>query len=144
MPTVKDEAELKVFLQSWLKTISKAQIVLLNGPMGAGKTRFVQLACQLLGAKETSSPSFAIHNEYKVANGCVDHLDLYRIEGEEDLESTGFWDLFEKSEGLIFIEWAEKLGSATFSKKWGVQSVLIEFDGEQPSTCRKLTVEVAS
>ena len=61
----------------------------------------------------------------------VDHLDLYRVENESDLESTGFWDLFEKEEGLIFVEWAERLGKAGLSRRWSVTSVHLDFHEDE-------------
>lgn len=138
--TLKNEQALRDWVEAWLPTLHPAQVVLLNGPMGVGKTRLVREVCDFLGAESPSSPSFAIHNEYSTSKGEVDHLDLYRIESDGDLESTGFWDLFEKERGLIFVEWAEKLGTVRFSKRWSVVSLTLGFlDSE---TSRRLTLEV--
>lgn len=136
---IKNESALKDWISGWLPTRKPAQVVLLNGPMGVGKTRLVRFVCEILGAEAPSSPSFSIHNEYSTPEGVVDHLDLYRVESESDLESTGFWDLFEKPEGLIFVEWAERLGDARFSKRWAVVSLDLEFGKEDGS--RSLTIK---
>lgn len=90
------------------KQISFPCLVLLSGPMGAGKTEFVKSFCHALGIKSVASPTFAIHHRYK-GDQSVDHFDLCRLENEDQLESTGFWDLLSYPEGYIFIEWFERL-----------------------------------
>jgi tRNA threonylcarbamoyladenosine biosynthesis protein TsaE len=93
-------------------------LVLLDGPMGAGKTQFTRFLLEALGSAEVTSPSFAIHNRYETPRGEVDHLDLYRIDNVDDLESTAFWDLFVESDGVVVIEWSDRL------KDWGVYTHL--------------------
>ncbi len=83
-------------------------LVLLDGPMGAGKTQFTKFFLEAIGSSDTVSPSFALHNSYETARGDVHHLDLFRLENADDLESTGFWDLFE-TDAWVIVEWAEKL-----------------------------------
>ena len=83
-------------------------LVLLDGPMGAGKTQFTKLLLEAIGSSETVSPSFALHNSYETARGDVHHLDLFRLESADDLESTGFWDLF-ATDTWVIVEWSEKL-----------------------------------
>ena len=89
-------------------------LILLDGPMGAGKTQFTRFLLEALGSTEVTSPSFAIHNRYETERALIDHLDLYRIDNKDDLESTAFWDLFVESDGMVIIEWSDRL------KDWGV------------------------
>lgn len=84
-------------------------LLLLNGPMGAGKTQFTRFFVEALGSDEASSPSFAIHNTYSTLAGPIDHMDLFRLESEDDLESTGFWDFFRERRGIVIVEWANRL-----------------------------------
>ena len=116
---------------NWVKTFSARlrpkQVVLLEGAMGAGKTKFTQILVEVLGGDVISSPSFAIHNEYEISAGVLDHLDLYRLEDEDDLESTGFWDLFIKDKGLIVIEWADRLQPEFLPRDWDYIVVKIQF-----------------
>lgn len=100
---------LRSFAQEVSREPSARLLILLDGPMGAGKTQFTKFVLESLGSSETVSPSFAIHNSYETTRGVVHHLDLFRLENADDLESTGFWDLFEAAESWIIIEWAEKL-----------------------------------
>lgn len=124
-------ADLNSFAVKLIAEFQPKQIVCLTGPMGAGKTQLVRYVCELMGVKEgLSSPSFSIHNCYRTSSGLdVDHLDLYRIETEEDIESVGFWDLFSKEKGLIFIEWADRIHLDFLPKDFS----LIEIEFEQIS-----------
>ena len=109
-------------------SFSDKQLVLLNGDMGAGKTQIVKFILEELtqGKDEVASPTFALHNEYEVGSRLVDHIDLYRLENEEDLESSGFWDVFSKDEGLILIEWASKIDTSHYPMDWDL--IIINID----------------
>jgi 5-formyltetrahydrofolate cyclo-ligase len=81
----------------------------LVGPMGAGKTAFIQELASALGAKEPAgSPSFVLQNEYDGPTP-VRHIDLYRlgdrVPGEEDLQM--FLETVTEFEGGVLIEWAD-------------------------------------
>ena len=98
------EAELSAWLKQLKKEFSNKQLVLLKGPLGSGKTALVKNFLSLLGCEETHSPTYGLIHEYKVKSfENVFHIDLYRLESEEDLESSGFWDLFANNQGLIFV-----------------------------------------
>lgn len=100
--------EMRRFAFEIARDIDPGTLLLLEGEMGAGKTQFTTFLVEALGGGETASPSFAIHNSYLVARGTVEHFDLFRIDDVNDLESTGFWDVFE-TECCVVIEWAERL-----------------------------------
>src|SRR4051794_6452963 len=93
--------------QNWAKTfvsqLKRPCAVLLAGEMGAGKTQFVRWFLEELGTSDVASPTFAIHNEYQTKTGIVDHVDLYRVQSDADLEAAGFWDLFLQEQGLVFV-----------------------------------------
>ena len=82
-------------------------------PMGAGKTTFIKAICEELGCEDViTSPTFAIVNEYEVANfQLIYHFDLYRIKKTEELYDIGADDYF-YSGNLCFIEWPEMAESA--------------------------------
>ena len=100
------------------REFSDRQIVLLEGAMGAGKTQLVKFLLEEEVGADVCSPSFSIHNSYETAKGPVEHLDLFRLENEEDLESTGFWDLFSLPKAVILIEWSDRLADHTLPPNW--------------------------
>ena len=86
--------------------------VYLEGEMGAGKTTLVKSILQVLGVKDViSSPTFSLVKTYELPNHKpIFHADLYRVENEEELYDIGF-DEYLESNGLIFIEWSERMTS---------------------------------
>ncbi len=98
--------DLKQLVSYCKQTISEPAIVLLQGPMGIGKTQWVQFWCE----KNIVSPTYALHHSYQLSLGQeLEHFDLYRLQSEDDLESTGFWDLIQDDGTWVFIEWPERL-----------------------------------
>lgn len=112
-------ADLEPIVREVLSWRKPRTIWLLEGEVGSGKTETVKTVARVLGLREVASPSFAIHHQYLTPAGWpVDHLDLYRLESADDLESTGFWDLFGEPEALILIEWADRLSFDYLPRGW--------------------------
>jgi tRNA threonylcarbamoyladenosine biosynthesis protein TsaE len=90
--------------------LSAGAIVKISGELGAGKTTMVRGIARAFGvpAAEVVSPSFTIITEYESSPRLI-HIDLYRIEGSSDLESTGIWDYI-GSDAVAVIEWPEHAG----------------------------------
>lgn len=88
-----------------------ARVFALHGELGAGKTTLIKGFCKALGvADHTSSPSFAIVNEYWIAAGdAMYHFDLYRIRNANELRDIGFEEYLD-SGAYCFIEWPELAG----------------------------------
>ena len=89
--------------------LQPGDFVALYGDLGAGKTAFVRgMAAVLAPDAPVHSPTYTIVNEYPTEDGQVfRHLDLYRITGEEDLFSIGFYDFI--GEGFLAAEWCERI-----------------------------------
>ena len=88
-------------------------IVGLKGDLGAGKTQFARGVAAGLGSQQrVHSPTFALINEYRGGRLPIFHIDLYRLETREAIESAGLDDYFRQTEGVTLIEWFERLESA--------------------------------
>ncbi len=120
-------------LKQWVKKnliaeLTPKTVILLEGEMGVGKTQMVKLFCENFGCQhEVSSPTFAIIQEYPSSLGVIHHVDLYRIESNEELENTGFWEIFNKSKGVIFIEWPQRMDVSRIPKGWKILKVQYDF-----------------
>lgn len=111
--------------------IQAPQFIGLIGPMGAGKTYFVKALAKALGLENTetvSSPSFALHQRYENQDLVLDHLDLYRVDSEAELESIGFWDLFVDADNIVLVEWADRLDQKLIPKKYRPLFLIFELD----------------
>lgn len=112
----------KYITKSYLETVALAERIAKNlpegtvigylGDLGAGKTAFTTGLVKGLGIEsDVSSPTFAICNEYKGNDKILYHFDMYRIDGWDDLYSTGFFDYLE-TEAYIAAEWSENIFGA--------------------------------
>jgi tRNA threonylcarbamoyl adenosine modification protein YjeE len=82
--------------------------VLLEGPMGAGKTTFARALLEGLGVEQPpeGSPSFAIAHEYRARALEVVHIDFYRIKSDAEIAESGIEAYFWEREGAVVIaEW---------------------------------------
>jgi len=91
-------------------TLAVGATVLLRGELGAGKTAFVRGLAEGLGlaGDDVSSPTFTLIQEYRGPLPLF-HVDLYRISSAEATD-LGLEELNEQ--GVVAIEWAEKLSRA--------------------------------
>ncbi|MBS1657984.1 MAG: tRNA (adenosine(37)-N6)-threonylcarbamoyltransferase complex ATPase subunit type 1 TsaE [Chitinophagales bacterium] len=100
--------ELSFAAKQLLKECSGKRIFAFTGEMGSGKTTMIKALCLELGVKEKAvSPSFALVNEYR-GNQPVYHLDLYRLNTEEEALAIGIEEYL-ASGNYCFIEWAERI-----------------------------------
>jgi tRNA threonylcarbamoyladenosine biosynthesis protein TsaE len=85
-------------------------VVLLHGDLGAGKTTMVQGIGMALGTRERAqSPTFSLVVDTPLPDGTVlRHIDLYRLEGLEELDALGFEDLTSDDRAITLIEWPER------------------------------------
>lgn len=91
--------------------LKKGDVLCLQGELGAGKTTFVQGIAQGWGSLDSvSSPTFIIVNIYRRTDGAqLFHLDTYRLESQPEAEELDIDSML--SEGILIVEWPERLGN---------------------------------
>jgi tRNA threonylcarbamoyladenosine biosynthesis protein TsaE len=108
------------------------EILLLSGPLGAGKTLFVKGIASAIDfdTDEVTSPSFTLVNLYQ-GRLTVYHLDLYRLpEGATAAHAVDLEELLADERAVIVIEWAERMGSYRLPPP--VLRIEIAGDGDEP------------
>jgi tRNA threonylcarbamoyladenosine biosynthesis protein TsaE len=111
-------------------------VVLLSGDLGAGKTTLARAMLKARGlASEAPSPTFAIVQPYAPpeVDLAIAHVDLYRIEDEDELIELGLDDYL--YDGALLIEWPERLGA----QGWA-EALLLSISGS--GDARALTAAV--
>jgi tRNA threonylcarbamoyladenosine biosynthesis protein TsaE len=100
-----------------VRLLKPPQLLILRGDLGTGKTTLVKGIAQALDAAEAdevTSPTFTLIHEYVGAQDGkpvkLFHLDVYRLEGERQLEALGLDDLL-TPDALVLVEWGEKFKS---------------------------------
>lgn len=116
---------------------SKPAFIAMYGDLGVGKTAFVRgLASVLAPSARVKSPTYTVVNRYDGEIIPLYHLDVYRIEDEDDLYSIGFDDYVQN--GICVVEWSENIPDSIPSD---AILVSIEKEGENFEK-RKITIEV--
>ena len=85
--------------------------ILLEGPLGAGKTALARAFLRAAAndpAMEVPSPSFTLVQIYETTIGPVFHYDLWRLGGSASLTELDWEDA---QDGIILLEWPDRLGS---------------------------------
>ena len=101
--------------------LKSGDIVCLEGDLGAGKTTFTQGVAAALGVSgRVTSPTFCLVQEHlanpaQPANPAhpsafLVHMDLYRLNSEEDVLAIGWEDYLARG-AILFVEWPERAGS---------------------------------
>ena len=93
------------------KYLQPGAIMAMVGELGSGKTLLTRGICAGLGVplRQVNSPTFVLVNEY-LGRFPVYHMDLYRLDDTDQVVDIGLLDYLNRAkEGLIVIEWAEKI-----------------------------------
>ncbi len=104
-------AETMQFASKLASKLSVGDVIVLNGDLGAGKTKFTEGILRYFGLEnEISSPTFTIVNEYNAKNLNIYHFDVYRFSNSDEFYAIGGEDYF--SRGLCIVEWGSIISDA--------------------------------
>lgn len=116
---------------------SLPRFVALDGDLGVGKTVFVRGFVGLLSPNSAvRSPTFTLVNEYRGGAVPVYHFDMYRISGEDDLYSVGYYDYLD-GVGICLAEWCLNVPFALPEEYF---SVVIEKISPDNVSARKISI----
>lgn len=108
------------------RALRAGDLVLLYGPLGAGKTTFVRAVAQALHVRDpVRSPSFTLANIYQ-GDVVIQHLDLYRLEEIADDDALALEE-YAQAEAVTLVEWPQagegRLGTPTWVVSLGHESL---------------------
>jgi len=142
--TSKSEDETKkiagtLMLKHWNQIREKGLVIGLDGVLGAGKTIFTKGVAEFLQISETiTSPTYSYIEEYDYKrhgiNGKLYHIDLWKIESEEELKRLEMEKLIAPN-NVIVIEWWDQ--GKKYLEKITDLKILIEEDRQKN---RKITI----
>lgn len=118
------------------KSLKGGEVMCFYGDLGYGKTTFIQGMARGLGVKgRIISPTFIIMRTYRLEKLNFYHIDLYRIESENEVIDLGITDMMNKSENILAIEWPEKMGKLLTKNRIDIKFEYLDEDK------RKITIE---
>lgn len=98
----------RALAEELLQSGKKRAFIALYGDLGVGKTAFTRgFVSAICPTARVKSPTYTVVNEYRGGILPVFHFDMYRIDGEDDLYSTGFYDYLDS--GYLLSEWSENI-----------------------------------
>ncbi len=124
----------RILAEELLHSGKKSAFIALYGDLGVGKTAFTRgFVSAICPSVRVKSPTYTVVNEYRGGTVPVFHFDMYRIDGEDDLYSTGFYDYLDC--GYLLSEWSENIPFALPEDRI---AVTIEKSG---TDSRRITIE---
>jgi tRNA threonylcarbamoyladenosine biosynthesis protein TsaE len=126
-----DLAAMERFSAVLAKLARAGDAILLEGPLGAGKTALARgflRAATGDPALEVPSPSFTLVQEYETGLGLVRHFDLWRLDGPGAMQELG-WE--EARDGIVLVEWPDRLGALRPADALMIRLVPLEGDARR-------------
>ncbi len=91
--------------------LEAGDVVLLDGPIGIGKTHFVRACVEALGLDDAvTSPTYTLMHVYGSGRRRILHLDAYRLSGVDEYLDLGIEDL--AGDAITMVEWGGKIAAA--------------------------------
>lgn len=112
--------------QQFANQITVPSLITFEGPLGAGKTTFIQGLLKAWGYQQAvTSPTFSLVHEYHDLHQGqqtfnVAHFDCYRLKNPQELEDLGFRDYLDE-QTVCLIEWPSKAEGIIPKAQWHLQ-----------------------
>jgi tRNA threonylcarbamoyladenosine biosynthesis protein TsaE len=120
--------------------LRRRDVVVLTGELGAGKTTLVQgIARGLEATEHVASPTFTLVREYTSGRLPLAHVDLYRLEREQDVIDLAL-DELEDGERVLLVEWGDPVAELLADDRLRVE---LTADEDDARTIRVSTVGAA-
>ena len=107
---LKDEAATAALGAFLAPRLSAGDCLLLEGPIGAGKSHLARaLIRERLGRfEDIPSPTFTLVQTYDAGDVEIWHADLYRLSHPDEVLELGLEEAFSKA--ICLVEWPDRLG----------------------------------
>ena len=111
---LEDEAATRALAARLAAVLRAGDTVLLEGPIGAGKSVFARAVIHALQAtageqpEDVPSPTFTLVQSYMAGPLEIWHADLYRLSHPDEVAELGLDEAFDRA--LCMVEWPDRLG----------------------------------
>lgn len=107
--TLPDAAATEKFARAMAEQLAVGDVILLSGPIGAGKTHFARsvILALLPEPEDVPSPTFTLVQTYDAPDAEIWHADLYRLTGPDEIVELGLTDAFQSA--ICLVEWPDRL-----------------------------------
>lgn len=122
----RDEASTKTFGRRLARWAEAGDLILLKGEVGMGKTTMARAFVRERAGEEIDvpSPTFALVESYSF-DVPLHHVDLYRLDGADQIIELGLDDLYD--DGIVLIEWPERAEGGL--PRYGLEVAINEAEG---------------
>lgn len=124
--TIKNLSECQRLAMAIAAACEEPIVIELNGTLGAGKTQWTRFFVEAMGGDitEVSSPTFVLVKKY-AARMPIYHLDLYRLQDEDELLELGFEEMVDE-QAIVLIEWANRFADVMPREKLTIHLEVLE------------------